>query len=302
MAMNLNHLAIFHAVAEEGSVTRAAERLRISQPAVSKSLRDLERSLGMALFHRLSKGVALTEAGEILRGYARQIFELESQAGRALSELHSLERGRLAIGASTTIGVYLLPEVCARFRAAFPGIEVHLEIANTTQIQRRLLRNELDLALTEGFLAAPEIQAEILGHDEIVCIAPPGHALLREKSPPVARLLREPLLWREAGSGTRAVVEQALAELGLSAPALLSLGSTEAIKRTVAAGTGFAFVSRLTVERELQSGTLALLSLADFTVRRPLQRLRVKGKYEGLAVREFLRMLRPLVREKCGKA
>ena len=301
MAMNLNHLAIFHAVAEEGSVTRAAERLRISQPAVSKTLRDLERSLGMALFHRLSKGVELTEAGEILRGYARQIFELESEAGRALSELRSLERGRLAIGASTTIGVYLLPEICARFRSTFPGIEVHLEIANTAQIQRRLLRNELDLSLTEGFLAAPEIQAEILGHDEIVCIAPPGHALLREKNLPVARLLREPLLWREAGSGTRAVVEQALAELGLSAPALLSLGSTEAIKRTVAAGTGFAFVSRLTVESELQSGALAMLPLADFAVRRPLQRLRVKGKYEGLAVREFLRMLRPFVREKCGQ-
>lgn len=298
--MNLNHLAIFHAVAEEGNVTRAAERLRISQPAVSKTLRELETSLGMALFHRLSKGVRLTDAGEILLDYARQIFALEAEACRALGEWHELERGKLTVGASSTIGVHLLPEICVAFRAAFPGIEMQLQIANTAQIQARLLRNEFDLALTEGYLSAPEIQSEVLGHDEIVCIAPPGHALLRKKNLPVANLLREPLLWREAGSGTRAVVEQELAERGLHAPPLLSLGSTEAIKRAVAAGHGLAFVSRLTVASELQNGTLKIIPLADFTIHRPLQRLRVTGKYEGRAVREFLRLLRPVVREKCG--
>jgi DNA-binding transcriptional LysR family regulator len=297
--MNLNHLAIFHAVAEEGSVTRAAERLHISQPAVSKTLRELETSLGMALFHRLSKGVRLTDAGEILRGYARQIFELENEAGRALSELRELERGRLSVGASTTIGVYLLPELCAAFRNAFPGIEMRLEIANTAQIQRRLIRNEFDLALTEGFVAAADIQAEVLGHDDIICIAPRGHILLNEKEVDIARVLREPLLWREAGSGTRAVVEQALSERNLIAQPLLSLGSTEAIKRAVAAGSGLAFVSHLTVENELKNGELAQVPLCDFSIRRSLQRLRVKGKYEGRAVREFLRMLRPFARQKC---
>ncbi len=298
--MNLNHLAIFHAVAEEGNVTRAAERLHISQPAVSKTLHELEKSLGTALFHRLSKGVRLTEAGELLHGYARQIFALETEAGRALGELRGLERGKLSVGASTTIGVYLLPEICVAFRTLFPGIEVQLEIANTAQIQARLLRNEFDLALMEGYLAAPEIQSETLGHDEIVCIVAPRHRLLREKDLSVASLLKEPLLWREAGSGTRAVVEQALSERGWHTPPLLSLGSTEAIKRAVAAGRGIAFVSRLTVEDELRSGELKVLPLCDFTIRRPLQRLRLKGKYENRAVREFLRLLRPVVREKCG--
>src|SRR5689334_3520995 len=121
--MNINHLAIFHAVAEEGSVSRGASRLHISQPAVSKQLRGLERSLGVALFHRLSKGVQLTEAGALLAGYARNLFTLEREAENALAELRSLERGRLTIGASTTIGNYLLPTVCAAFREAHPGIE-----------------------------------------------------------------------------------------------------------------------------------------------------------------------------------
>lgn len=301
MALNFNHLAIFLAVAETGNLTRAAERLHISQPAVSKQLRELEKSLGMALFHRLSKGVRLTEGGEVLLDYARRIFALESEAERALNELRNLERGQLTIGASTTIGVYLLPEICTLFRARFPGIELNLEIANTQHIQNLLLQNELDLGLTEGFVLSPDIQAEVLGEDEIIGVTAPNSALLQEKNLMLARLLREPILWRESGSGTRAVVENAVRDKGFSSPPRLTLGSTEAIKRAVIAGDGIAFVSRLTVEAELKSGDLRQLVIEDFQLTRPLQRLRLSGKYEGRAVREFLRLLRPFVRERCVK-
>lgn len=296
--MNFNHLAIFLAVAETGNLTRAAEKLHISQPAVSKQLRELEKSLGMALFHRLSTGVRLTEGGEVLLDYARQIFALETDATRALNELRQLARGQLFIGASTTMGVYLLPEICAQFRAAFLGIEVHLEIGNTQDIQKWLLNNELDLGLSEGFIASPEIGAEVLGEDEIIGIAAPNHKLFKEKALSLLQLLGEPILWRERGSGTRAMVENALREKGFSSPPRVSLGSTEAIKRAVMAGDGIAFVSRLTVENELQNGTLKQLYISDFCLQRPLQRLRLAGKYEGRAVREFLRLLRPFVREK----
>jgi DNA-binding transcriptional LysR family regulator len=298
--MNFNHLAIFLAVAETGNLTRAAERLHISQPAVSKQLRELEKSLGMALFHRLSKGVRLTEGGEALLDYARRIFALESEAERALNELRNLERGHLALGASTTIGVYLLPEICARFREKFPGIEIQLEIANTQEIQKRLLNNELDLGLTEGFITSPDIQAEVLGEDEIIGIAAPGHPLLNTVELTLQRLLGEPILWREMGSGTRAVVESALRDRGFSSPPRVSLGSTEAIKRAVITGDGIAFVSRLTVEAELRNGNLKQLHISDFHLIRPLQRLRLAGKYEGRAVREFLRLLRPFIRERLG--
>lgn len=294
--MNFNHLAIFLAVAETGNLTRAAERLHISQPAVSKQLRELEKSLGMALFHRLSKGVRLTEGGEILLEYARQIFALENEAERALNELRHLTRGHLAIGASTTIGVYLLPEICTRFRTQFPGIEVQLIIANTHEVQQRLLNNEVDLGLTEGFITSPEIQAEVLGDDEIIVIASPSSQLLTGKTIFLKQLLGEPILWREIGSGTRAVVESALRDRGFSAPPQISLGNTEAIKRAVVAGDGVAFVSRLTVASELKNNTIKQVPVADFHLQRPLQRLRLTGKYEGRAVREFLRLLRPYVR------
>jgi DNA-binding transcriptional LysR family regulator len=144
--MNIHQLAVFHAVAEQGSLTRAAALLFISQPAVSKQLRELERSLGMALFHRLSTGVRLTEAGELLLGYSRQIFALEHEAESALRELHNLERGRLRIGASTTIGTYILPPACARFGRQYPKVELALDIDNSRAIVERLRAGRVDLA------------------------------------------------------------------------------------------------------------------------------------------------------------
>src|SRR5580700_2167879 len=137
--MNLNHLAIFHAVAETRGISLGAERLHISQPAVSKQIQELERSLGTKLFDRIPRGVRLTESGELLAGHARRLFALEAEAETALGELRGLERGRLAVGASLTIGVYLLPDVLAKFHQRYPGIELAVDIANTDEVQTRLL-------------------------------------------------------------------------------------------------------------------------------------------------------------------
>src|ERR1700685_3869331 len=132
--LNLNHLAIFHAVAKAGNITGAAEQLLISQPAVSKQLRELERSLGVRLFDRLPRGVRPTEAGAILREYSQRLFALTEQAENALAELRGLHRGRLRIGASTTIGVYFLPDLFVRFRQDHPGVQFHLEIAHSESL------------------------------------------------------------------------------------------------------------------------------------------------------------------------
>lgn len=290
--MNLNQLAIFHAVAEESSVTRAAERLHISQPAVSKQLRELEKSLGMALFHRLSKGVRLTEGGLLLQSYARQIFALESEAEHAVAELRALERGTLRVGASTTIGIYLLPQICACFRQQFPGVEISLEIANTHDIQARLSDNTLDLGFSEGEVSAPDLTADIFAWDEIVVVAPPDHALWKEKKVSAQMISECQLIARETGSGTRAVVEAAFAARGIMLRPHLSLGSTEAIKRAVVAGGGIALVSRLAVETELENGILRVVPIEDWEIKRPLHRLKLKGKYEGRAARAFVRLLR----------
>jgi DNA-binding transcriptional LysR family regulator len=290
--MNLNQLAIFHAVAREGNLTRAAAVLCISQPAVSKQLLSLEKSLGTALFHRLSKGVQLTESGELLLEYSTRLFDLEREAERALSELRELQRGRLIIGASTTIGIYLLPEILGEFQKLHPKIELQLEIANTQKIQQELRANKIDLTLTEGILEGNEWQSDAFAHDELIAIAAPGIAARAGSTPSLKDVCALPILLREIGSGTRAVVERALRDKDITLVPAMSLGDTEAIKRAAQSGLGVAFVSRLAVADELENKSLVALEISDWKVERSFYRLRLKGKYETRAAREFMRLLR----------
>lgn len=290
--MNINHLAIFHAVAEERSMSRGAERLFISQPAVSKQIKELETALGVTLFDRLPRGLRLTAAGEVLAGHARRLFAVEADAERAIAELKGLALGRLTVGASLTIGDYLLPQILGEYRRKHPGIALHLEIANTQVIQQKLRENALDVGLTEGFVEDADLDAEVFGEDELVAVVPPGHPLLQEGEVPAARFCAEPFLMREPGSGTREVVERALAQRGIAVHPAMSLGSTEAIKRGVASGLGVAILSRLALETEIETSRLCLLALSDLTITRPLHLVRLRGKSAGAAVQAFLNLLR----------
>ena len=291
--MNINHLAIFHAVAEEAGMSRGAERLCISQPAVSKQIKDLEAALGVMLFDRLPRGIRLTQAGEVLAGHARRLFAVEANAERAIAELKGLVQGRLTVGASLTIGDYLLPQILGAYRKKHPGIELRLEIANTHVIQQKLRENALDVGLTEGFAEDGDLEAEVFGEDTLAAVVPPGHPLLQENTVPAARFCAEPFLMREPGSGTREVVERALAQRGIVVQPAMSLGSTEAIKRGVASGLGVAIVSKLALELEFSAGLLCPLALSDLTITRPLHLVRLRGKSEGAAVQAFVKVLKP---------
>ncbi len=290
--MNLHHLAVFHAVAREQSVTRGAQRLKTSQPAVSRQLAELERALQARLVDRLPRGVGLTPAGELLYGYAQKIFALEAEARRAIGELQGLQRGRLLIGASLTVGSYLLPAILARFRAAHPGLEVAVEIANTREVLAQLARRRLDLGLTEGFVPGQEFRWEVFGGDELVGIGPPGHPLAQAGRVTAARLCAQPVILREEGSGTRAVIERALVAKGLRIQPVMTLGSTEAIKAAVACGAGLAIVSQLSVRVELDQGRLALIHLSDLRIHRDLHLSRLADRTPGRAAQAFMRMLK----------
>ena len=295
--MNLNHLAVFSAVAEAGSVTAGAERLGISQPAASKQVKELESALGVALFEREGRGLRLTEPGRDLAGYARRLFALESEAEQVVGELRSVERGTLLIGASTTVGDYLLPLVVAAFHRRYAGVRVHVEIDNTEQIHRDLLEHRLDVGLTEGLIPGGGLESEVFAQDELVGVVAPGHPILDRKRVRARDFLGLPFIHREKGSGTRAVIEFSLDRLGLRAAGVMSLGSTEAIKRVVAAGVGVAIISRLSMLAEESTGTLAVVRLSDLTMPRPLHRVRLHGHSEGPALQAFGRVLAETIPE-----
>ena len=294
MSFNRNHLALFQAVAEEGSFGRGAARMHVSQPAVSKQVALLEEAVGLRLLDRLPRGVALTAAGETLLGYVRRIEEIERQADFALGQMRGLKAGRLAVGASTTIGSYLLPDVLGSFRRQYPGIEITVDIGNTRQIEKQITAHRIDVGLTEGLVktASPAaFEAEVFHEDELVVIAPPGHPLCLARRVQAQHLLGYPMLMRESGSGTRAVIEKALEEKGLTIPHAMSIGSTEAIKRAVAAGMGIAIVSRLTVTQELLMGRLAIVSVRGLKIPRPLHRLQSVSAAENAIADAFVDVL-----------
>jgi len=290
--MNRNHLALFHAVAKAGSITHGAAAARVSQPAVSKQITELEAFLGVRLLERLPRGCQLTEAGKILENYAHRWSTLEEDAARAIAEYRGLKRGRLTVGASLTIGGYLLPRVLAEFHRKFPEVELQLEIANTEQIQRALMEGRIELGLTEGLIESEELESKVFLQDELVAIAPAGHPLLKKERVTVSELCREPLILREEGSGTRAVVEHALSRKRIKIKPLLSLASPEAIKNAVAVGMGIAIVSRLIVALELQVGSLGIIHLKDMTINRPLHLQRIRGRSQSPAQVKFLEVLK----------
>lgn len=296
MALNLHHLALFQAVAEEQSVSRASERLMVSQPAVSKQLQQLERAVGVPLFDRTPRGVRSTQAGELLSGYARRIFALAEEAERAIEELRGLRRGSLAVAAGTTIGVHLLPDVVVAFRREHPAVRIDLEIAGSERVQQRLLEGAVEVGLTEGGVADAAFDTTVLMEDELVAVAPPGHPLARRRKVTAEQLCREPLVVRETGSTTKSLVERALADRGLTVCPAMALGSTEAVKRAVAAGVGLAVLSRLAVELELRAGILAAVRMTDLTIRRPLHLLTARGRHQSHAARAFVELLRQAVR------
>ena len=166
--MNLHHLAIFHGVARAGSVNAAARLLHTSQPAISRELRTLEERLGMPLFDRLPRGMRLTEAGQMLLGFAERIFGLDEAAERAMRELADLEGGQLAIGASNTIGTYLLPAALAAFHGRHPKVNLQLEVANTQEILAGVLDSRFTLGFVEGVIHDEAIEATEFRRDHIV--------------------------------------------------------------------------------------------------------------------------------------
>ncbi|MGC4031098.1 MAG: LysR substrate-binding domain-containing protein [Tepidisphaeraceae bacterium] len=290
--MNRNHLAVFGAVAEAGSVSGAATKLLVSQPAVSLQVAELEKALGVKLLDRLPRGVRPTAAGRLLAGYASRIAALEEEADVAIKQLLGLVRGRLVVGASLTIGSYLAPGLLADFRAKHPDIDLELDVANTTDVQDRVARGEIEVGLTEGFAENPLLSADVFAHDELIVIAAPADASTGKRGIAVAKLAGRPMVLREPGSGTRAVFERTVRSRGVELNVAMSLGSTEAVKIAVARGIGWGVVSSLAVAEEVKAGTLTHVKLTDLKMIRDLHALTLLGRTLSPASAAFLEQVR----------
>ncbi len=288
--LDLHKLRVFAAVAAVEHYSQAATTLGISQPALSVHVRDLERHFAVALFTRVGRNVRLTEAGRLVQGYARRILALANELDGAVGDLRGLRAGQLRLGASTTIGEYLLPAILGAFRARHPGISVAVEIANTQRMADRLRHGELHLALIGEPLDDPELTMEPYRDDALCLIVPPAHPWAGRTIAP-DELATASLIAREAGSATREVTAAALRTAGVTPPIALELGGTEAVKGAVAAGLGVAFVSACTVAHELASGRLAEATVRGLPIRRQFQLARHRERRLSAAEVAFLSFL-----------
>lgn len=290
--MNLHHLRLFAAVVEQGGFTNAARTLRLSQPAISKSLNELEKQLHVSLLERGARGVKLTEAGKALYGRARELFGVERVAERELRELRGLKRGTLRVAASTTIATYMLPPVLGRFHMRHPSVRIRATSSNTRSVLRLLLESRTDVALVEGPISHDAVEVIPWREDELVVIAHPDHplALAPHSNVGVEHLMRETVLVREPGSGTREVAERALALHGVRLIRTMRLGGTEAIKQGVAAGLGVAIVSRAAAADQITLGRIVVVPVRGLQIRRGLTQLKLRHRSDSTAARE-LRLL-----------
>ena len=294
--MNLHHLAIFHAIARSGSLTVAAERMHISQPAISRQLKWFENSLGVVLFERLPRGMRLTQAGEILRDYAARIFDMERAAAAAMRDIVNIDGGELLIGASNTIGTYLLPAWLVEFNRRHPKIAVSVFVGNTQQVVEGVADWRFAFGFIEGPLRNDKLKVERLLQDEILPVAAADAKFLAGRRLSAQSLATLPFLSREPGSGTRELVMDMLSALEIVPVNVLSLGNTEALKRAAVQGGGIAWLPRVCMESELASGQLVPLRWPNLVIRRPLNMVIHGGVHVSPAARAFLGVVRAMVK------
>lgn len=286
--MTLEQLRIFIAVAERQHVTAAARSLGLTQSAVSSAVAALEARHDVRLFHRVGRGIVLTDAGRLFLDEARQVLARAEAAERALDDLSQLNRGTLRVVASQTIAAYWLPPIVARYHRRYPGIELNLAIGNTEQAAARVHDGVADLGIVEGAVDDPALASSKVGEDRLVLV----QSLPWDGRPIDARWLAA-ARWvrREPGSGTRSTIDAVLTELGLDPDGLdaLVMPSNESVRTAVEAGAGIAALSSLVVGPALAAGTLHAL---PFTLApRPFHLLRHKERYRSRAADALVELL-----------
>jgi len=283
-------LQVFHAVAKHLSFTKAAEALFMTQPAVTFQIKQLEEHFNTRLFDRGHGQIALTEAGKVVSDYAERILGLSGELEARLKDMTGQVAGLLLIGSSMTIAEYLLPQVLGEFGARFPGVVPRLLVANSEQVQNRVMEHSLDVGFIESDSPLPSLVTEVVCEDELLVVCAPSHPLGQHASVKPESLSQHAYLSREPGSGTREVTDNYLRKAGFPPESLqpvMELGSPEALKGLAATGRGFAIMSRATVAKETRLGLLVGLPLSPRMVRK-LSVVYSKERFQSKLVGSFV--------------
>ena len=284
-------LYIFKTVVDRKSFSLAAQDLYMTQSAVSQYIGGLEAYYGLRLFDRMHRRISLTEAGERLYRYAVEIEKICQEADKEMRSLAGSVSGRLHIGASLTIGEYLLPKLLAGFNQLYPSVDIAMDIFNTDQITHMVLEGQVDAGFIEGMMDLPAaLDSHECGRDELIIIAP-GTGTQSDEIASIEMLMDKRWIVRESTSGTRTIFETFLRKHAYDPSALnvgMELGSTQAIKEAVKAGLGIAPISSLAVADEVSRGEFIILPLMEGPIKRSFSLITNRDKFKTYTTEKFL--------------
>ncbi len=287
-------LKVFITVANTKNFSKAAKVLNLTQPAISFQIQTLEQYYQTMLFDRVNRHVKLTESGELLLEYALSMNDLQAELERKMQQLTGQVKGNLTIGASRTVGEYIMPYVVSEFKKEYPDVDIALEIYNTKQVEKNIMNNTIDVGLVESDISNKKLLYQDFLDDELVLIVSSNHRWANEDSVSFLELKDEPFIIREAGSGSRLVFEQALLDSDFDIENLniiMEIGNITAIKTIVASGLGVSVVSKWAAEDMVKSGEVCILRIKEFTIFRKLSIILNNDFFESEACSKFIRFL-----------
>ena len=275
--MTIRHLQIFNAVADMGGMSAAAKILHVSQPTVSQAVSELERYYGIKLFERLSQKVYLTKEGELMLSFSRHILASFEKMEEAMS--HSKANGSICVGCSVSVGTFMINDILDRAEEKMPECSVSVVVANSSEIEQRILCNDIDMGIVEGIIKSDELIITPVCEDELVLVCGKNHQLTKEKTVTYEMLRGLDYISRESGSAERNQLEKRFEDYGLNLKRIFCSTNTEAIKSAVIHGRGIAILSRKMIERECRDGDIVILPLEGDAVKRNINMVIHKNKY-----------------------
>lgn len=287
-------LKVFITVADKKNFSKAAKALNLTQPAISFQIQTLEQYYQTKLFDRINRHVKLTETGELLLEYALSMSDLQFELERKMQQLTGHVKGRLMIGASRTIGEYILPYVICKYKEAYPDVDVTLEIYNTKHVEENVLSKHLDIGLVESEIKHKELFYQNILSDELVLVLPKSHRLADAEELSIEDVKSEPFIIREAGSGSRLVFEQALIDAEIDIEELnviMEIGSITSIKLAIINGLGISIMSRWAARDLETAGLASIVRLKNLNLERSFSIILNPGNFESEACHKFIRYL-----------
>lgn len=275
--MTIRHLKIFTTVADAGGMSKAAKELHITQPSISQAIAELEKYYGVKLFERLSQKIYLTKEGELMLSFSRHILDSFEQMEKAMN--HAVEKSSLRIGCSVSVGTCLIEEILDEARERIPQCQISVVVANSSEIERAILTNEVDIGIVEGILKNKDLVITPVCEDELIVVCGRQHPLGRETIVTLDMLQGQDYASRESGSAERNQYEKLFEEAGLQLNRVFCSTNTEAIKNAVIHGRGIAVFSRRMVKEEVARGEMLVIPVCDISVKRNIDLVMHKNKY-----------------------